>query len=96
MCWQLRAGTVQKKEDAMRLRMILAVLFVAAATAAVGPASAQDAQRGGIRTETQDRLAGRDSGTDILWNALGLVGLLGLLGLRGDHADDSYHPSSVD
>jgi hypothetical protein len=78
----------------MRLRMILAVLFVTAATATVGPASAQDAQRGGIRTETQDRMAAE--GTDILWNALGLVGLLGLLGLRGDHADDSYHPSSVE
>ncbi len=80
----------------MRLRMILAVLFVAGATAAIGPASAQDNQRGGIRTETQDRLAGRGSDTDMLWNALGLVGLLGLLGLRGDHADDSYHPSSVE
>jgi hypothetical protein len=96
MCWQLRASTAQKKEDAMRLRMILAVLFVATATAAVGPASAQDAQRGGIRTETQDRIASQGSGTDILWNALGLVGLLGLLGLRGEHADDSYHPSSVE
>jgi len=79
----------------MRLRMILAVLFVAGATAAIGPASAQDNQRGGIRTETQDRLAG-GSDADILWNALGLVGLFGLLGLRGDHADDSYHPSSVE
>ena len=80
----------------MRLRMILAVLFVTTATAIVGPASAQDTERGGIRTETQDRMAAQGSGTDILWNALGLVGLLGLLGLRGDHADDSYHPSSVE
>jgi hypothetical protein len=79
----------------MRLRMILAVLFVTAATAAIGPASAQEAQRGGVRTETQERLAGQAS-TDILWNALGLFGLLGLLGLRGEHADDSYHPASVE
>ena len=77
----------------MRIRMLLAVLFV---TAAVGPASAQDSQRGGIRTETQSRIAGENSAGDILWNALGLFGLLGLLGLRGEHADDSYHPSSVE
>jgi hypothetical protein len=80
----------------MRLRMMLAVLFVTAATTAIGPASAQDNDRGGIRTETQSRLRGEGSGTDILWNALGLVGLLGLLGLRGEHADDSYHPASVE
>jgi hypothetical protein len=73
--------------------MMLAVLFV---TAAVGPASAQEAQRGGVRTETQSRLAGENSGGDILWNALGFLGLLGLLGLRGEHADDSYHPSSIE
>jgi hypothetical protein len=80
----------------MRIRMMLAVLFVTAATAAIGPASAQDSQRGGIRTETQSRLAGEGSGGDILWNALGLFGLLGLLGLRGEHADDSYHPAAVE
>ena len=80
----------------MRLRMMLAVLFVTAATAAIGPASAQQAQRGGVRTETQSRLAGENSGYDIIFNAIGLLGLLGLLGLRGEHADDSYHPSSIE
>jgi hypothetical protein len=80
----------------MRLRMILAALFVTAATVAIGPASAQEGQRGGVRSETQSRLAGENSGNDIIWNAVGLLGLLGLLGLRGEHADDSYHPSSVE
>lgn len=78
----------------MRIRMLLAVLFV---TAAVGPASAQpsDNARGGIPTETQSRRAGGID-YDVIWNLIGLVGLLGLLGMRKEHADDSYHPSSLD
>ena len=52
------------------------------ATLAVGPASAQDNERGGIRTETQDRLAGGAITDDLLWNLVGLFGLLGLLGLH--------------
>lgn len=77
----------------MRTRMMLALFFV---TAAIGPASAQEAQRGGIRTETQSRRAGEGTDGNIIWNAIGVVGLLGLLGFRKEHGDDSYHPSSVE
>ena len=74
----------------MRTRMLIALIFL---TAAVGPASAQD--RGGVRTETQDRLAGQDT-NDILWNSIGLLGLIGLLGFRRRHSEDSYHPASLE
>jgi hypothetical protein len=87
-----------QRRNAMRIRMLVALLAVTAAIgpAAISAASAQPVERGGIRTETQSRLAGENSSLDILWNALGLVGLLGLLGLRGEHEDDSYHPASFE
>lgn len=76
----------------MPKRMMVALIFL---TAAVGPASAQPADRSGVRTETESRMD--DQGTnDILWNSIGLLGLLGLLGFRRQHGEDSYHPSSVD
>jgi len=76
----------------MRQRMLVALIVL---TAAVGPASAQDNDRGGVRTETESRL--KDQSTnDILWNAIGLLGLLGLMGFRKRHSDDSYHPSALD
>lgn len=75
----------------MRKRMLTALIIL---SAAVGPASAQD-ERGGVRTETQDRLAAQAT-NDILWNAIGLLGLLGLLGFRRRHSEDGYHPASVD
>jgi hypothetical protein len=74
-------------------RLILALLFM---TAAVGPASAQVAQRGGQLTETQDRLANQGSQSDLMWNLVGLLGLVGLIGLLPQHEDDSYHPADVD
>jgi len=81
----------------MRIRMIVALFL---ATAVVGPASAQNAAddnaRGGVSTETMSRMASGDEGMDLVWNILGLFGLLGLVGLRGEHADDSYHPASVE
>ena len=77
----------------MRRRMMLALFL---ATLAVGPASAQDNERGGIRTETMSRLADQDSGGNLLWNILGLFGLFGLLGLHNQHDEDSYHPSPVE
>ena len=77
----------------MPKRMILA-LFLAAL--AVGPASAQDNERGGVRTETQDRIANQQSGMELIWNVIGLLGLLGLLGLRKGHDEDSYHPASLE
>ena len=76
----------------MPKRMMFALLL---ATAAIGPASAQDNDRGGVRTETQSRLDDQSS-NDTLWNAIGLLGLLGLMGFRRRHSDDSYHPSALD
>jgi len=52
-------------------------------------------ERGGVRTETQERQASKvDPG--ILWNILGLFGLFGVLGMRKGHDEDSYHPSSFE
>jgi hypothetical protein len=78
----------------MRIRMIAALLLM---SWAVGPAVAQSSQeRGGVRTETMARLAGQGADNDLIWNAIGLLGLLGLMGLRKQHADDSYHPASME
>ncbi len=76
----------------MRKRMFVALILM---TAAVGPASAQQARRGDIRSETQNRLEDQDN-NDILWNSIGLLGLLGLLGFRRSHSEDSYHPASLE
>ncbi|HEX6661323.1 MAG TPA: WGxxGxxG family protein [Sphingomicrobium sp.] len=77
----------------MRKRMVLSLIL---ATVVIGPAAAaQEAQRGGIRTETMNRLATQND-FDVIWNAIGLLGLLGLLGLKKEHSDDSYHPSSIE
>lgn len=75
----------------MRRHLILGLLLMASA---VGPAAAQD--RGGVATETEDRLSSQGSQGDLLWNLLGLFGLVGLIGLLPQHEDDSYHPSSFD
>jgi hypothetical protein len=77
----------------MPKRIVLS-LFLLATT--VGPAAAQDTQRGGVRTETMDRLANQQAGQDLMWNFIGLLGLLGLLGLRKEHPDDSYHPTALE
>lgn len=77
----------------MPWRMILALLLM---TTAVGPATAQTGQRGGIATETGDRVSDDTDQSDLLWNMLGLLGLVGLIGLLPQHEDDSYHPSSFD
>lgn len=77
----------------MRWRMILALLLM---TAAIGPAGAQTGQRGGLRTETEDRAASTADPMDLIWNLVGLLGLLGLIGLLPQHEEDSYHPSSFD
>ena len=76
----------------MPKRMMFALLLMAAA---VGPASAQDNDRGGVRTETQNRLYDQST-NDLLWNAVGLLGLLGLMGFRRRHSDDSYHPAPLE
>jgi hypothetical protein len=83
---------LQGKENAMPKRMMFALLLM---TATVGPASAQDNDRGGVRTETQNRLDDRST-NDLLWNAIGLLGLLGLMGFRRRHSDDSYHPAPLE
>jgi len=77
----------------MRVGPAIAALL---ATAAIGPTAAQrpDYERGGVTTETQDRLAGMSY--DLIWNFVGLLGLLGLLGLKGQHSEDGYHPPPID
>ena len=77
----------------MRKRMMLALFL---ATLAVGPASAQQAERGGVRTETESRLAGENSGYELIFNAIGLLGLLGFIGLLPKHEEDSYHPAAIE
>jgi hypothetical protein len=77
----------------MRWRMILALLLM---TLAIGPAAAQTGERGGLRTETEDRLASTSDQSDLIWNLVGLFGLIGLIGLLPQHEEDSYHPSSFD
>jgi hypothetical protein len=72
------------------------LVSVALSAFLMGPAAAQNAQRGGVRTETMERLDTQDSGNDLIWNLIGLLGLLGLLGLRSEHPDDSYHPAPVE
>jgi hypothetical protein len=88
------APAQRNKEDAMRKRMMVALLL---ATAAIGPAAAQpsDNARGGIATETQDRLASEQN-YDLILDLIGMFGLLGLLGLQRRHSDDSYHPAPLE
>jgi hypothetical protein len=76
----------------MRTRIVLSLLLI---TAAIGPAAAQTGQRGGLRTETMERMSSQGD-PNLVWNLIGLIGLLGLLGFRKEHPDDSYHPSSIE
>lgn len=76
----------------MRTRFVLSLFLIAAA---IGPASAQNVQRGGLRTETMERLSNQGD-PNFIWNLIGLLGLLGLLGFLKVHPDDSYHPASVE
>ena len=73
-------------------RRLLLALFLA--TAAIGPASAQE--RGGVPTETQERQGESGTPWDLIFNLVGLLGLIGLIGLLPQHEEDSYHPSSFD
>lgn len=66
-------------------RRLIFALFLA--TAAVGPASAQ---------QSQTQAASDDSQSDLIWNLVGCLGLIGLIGLLPQHEDDSYHPSAFD
>lgn len=77
----------------MHWRLLLALLFM---TVAIGPATAQTGQRGGLASETQERVAEDQPQSDVIWNLVGLIGLIGLIGLLPQHEEDSYHPSSFD
>ena len=77
----------------MRRRIVLSLFLVGAM---IGPAQAQNAQRGGLRTETMSRLVGEGTNRDLIWNALGLLGLIGLLGMGREHPEDSYHPAALE
>ena len=72
----------------MRHRMIAALIL---ATVAIGPASAQpsDNARGGVSTETQDRMGG-SLDNSLVWNLLGLLGLVGLTGMWRPTDNDGY------
>jgi hypothetical protein len=74
-------------------KRVLFTLFLA--TALIGPAAAQE-PRGGVATETMERMNAQNTGMDLIWNLVGLLGLLGLLGFRQEHPDDSYHPAPVE
>jgi hypothetical protein len=74
------------------MRIVLSLLLI---TAFIGPAAAQNGQRGGLRTETMERMSSQGD-PNLIWNLIGLIGLLGLLGFRQEHPDDSYHPSSIE
>jgi hypothetical protein len=87
------ARRISAKEDAMHGRMIVALFL---ATLAIGPATAQNDERGGVRTETMSRMADKGSGNELLWNLIGMLGLIGLIGLHNEHDEDSYHPSSIE
>jgi len=76
----------------MRTRIVLSLLLI---TAAIGPAAAQTGQRGGLRTETMERMSSQGD-PNLIWNLIGLLGLLRLLGFRQSHPDASYHPSSLE
>jgi hypothetical protein len=76
----------------MRARIALSLLLI---TTAIGPAVAQNAERGGLRTETMERLSGQGD-PNLIWNLIGLLGLLGLLAFRREHPDDSYHPAPLE
>ena len=74
-------------------RRAAAILFTTLLIAPLSQAVPQD--RGGVPTETQERLRGSFD-YHFLWNALGLLGLVGLLGLRKGHDEDGYHPSAFE
>ena len=68
-------------------RAVLIGLGVAGLAWAAPPAAAQSPDKGGVPSETQERLAEGQNG-DFDWNWLGLVGLFGLAGL---HRRPDYH-----
>ena len=77
------------------MRKLMLAILVAAAAAGPAALAQETPDPGGIRTETQRRLAEGDNTRDAL-NLLGLLGLLGLAGLRRGHDEDSYHPASIE
>jgi hypothetical protein len=70
-----------------KVRAAIVMLLFLAPGASV---SAQD--RGGIRSETEERKRNQLA-PGFLWNVIGLLGLAGLAGLHKGHDEDSYHPA---
>jgi hypothetical protein len=64
------------------------VLGLAALAWAGPPATAQTNDKGGVPTETQERLAEGSGNQGFDWNWIGLIGLFGLAGL---HQRPDYH-----
>jgi hypothetical protein len=71
----------------MRIRWTAAFLVAAALASTSAPAQSSN-DRGGIRTETQEREAAGKS--DLIWNLIGCLGLLGFVGFWRSSDNDGY------
>src|SRR5688500_16397050 len=82
------------EEATMQVWNLRIAMILLAATGSAAEAQGTPQTNTGVPTATQERIARGDAG--VPWDLLGLLGLVGLLGLRKRHAEDGYHPSSID